>query len=32
VPVADALAVARRPPAHDATIEGVLLAEAEGLL
>ncbi len=32
VPVADALAVARRQPAHDATIEGVLLAQAEGLL
>jgi ADP-ribose pyrophosphatase len=32
VPVADALAVARRQPANDATIEGVLLARAEGLL
>ena len=32
VPVDDALAVARRQPAHDATIEGVLLARAEGLL
>jgi len=32
VPVADALAVARQQPAHDATIEGVLLARAEGLL
>jgi ADP-ribose pyrophosphatase len=32
VPVADALEIARRPPAHDATIEGVLLAQAEGLL
>jgi len=32
VPVDDALTVARRQPAHDATIEGVLLAQAEGLL
>jgi ADP-ribose pyrophosphatase len=32
VPVEDALAVARRQPAHDATIEGVLLAQTEGLL
>jgi len=32
VPVADALEVARRQPANDATIEGVLLAQAEGLL
>jgi len=32
VPVEDALAVARRQPANDATIEGVLLARAEGLL
>ena len=32
VPVADALAVARRQPANDATIEGGLLARAEGLL
>ena len=32
VPVEDALAVARREPANDATIEGVLLAQAEGLL
>jgi ADP-ribose pyrophosphatase len=32
VPVDDALDVARRPPAHDATIEGVLLAQVEGLL
>jgi ADP-ribose pyrophosphatase len=32
VPVEDALAVARRQPANDATIEGVLLAQAEGLL
>ncbi|WP_247005954.1 NUDIX hydrolase [Halorientalis litorea] len=32
VPVDDALDVARRRPANDATIEGVLLAKAEGLL
>lgn len=32
VPVDDALAVARRQPANDATIEGVLLAQVEGLL
>jgi len=32
VSVEDALAVARRQPAHDATIEGVLLARDEGLL
>jgi ADP-ribose pyrophosphatase len=32
VPVADALDVARRDPANDATIEGILLARAEGLL
>ena len=32
VPVDDALSVARRQPANDATIEGVLLAQAEGLL
>ncbi|MDS0282018.1 NUDIX hydrolase [Haloarcula onubensis] len=32
VPVEDALDVARREPANDATIEGVLLAQAEGLL
>ncbi|WP_254273129.1 NUDIX hydrolase [Haloarcula marina] len=32
VPVEDALAVARREPANDATIEGILLARAEGLL
>ena len=32
VPVEDALDVARRDPANDATIEGVLLAQAEGLL
>jgi ADP-ribose pyrophosphatase len=32
VPVADALDVARAPPANDATIEGLLLAEADGYL
>ena len=32
VPVEDALTVARREPANDATIEGILLAQAEGLL
>jgi len=32
VPVADALEAVRRDPANDATIEGVLLAQAEGLL
>ena len=32
VPVEDALAVARREPANDATIEGILLAQADGLL
>jgi len=32
VPVADALDVARAPPANDATIEGLLLAEADGFL
>jgi len=32
VPIADALDVARREPANDATIEGILLARAEGLL
>jgi len=32
VPIDDALDVARREPANDATIEGVLLARAEGLL
>jgi ADP-ribose pyrophosphatase len=32
VPVEDALAVARADPANDATIEGILLARAEGLL
>jgi ADP-ribose pyrophosphatase len=32
VPVAEALDVARRRPANDATIEGILLARADGLL
>jgi ADP-ribose pyrophosphatase len=32
VPVADAVDVARRQPTNDATVEGVLLAEHEGLL
>jgi ADP-ribose pyrophosphatase len=32
VPVEDALSVARSPPANDATIEGLLLAEADGHL
>jgi ADP-ribose pyrophosphatase len=32
VPVADALDVARRQPANDATLEGILLAREEGLL
>ena len=32
VPVEDALAAARRQPAHDATIEAVLLAREEGRL
>ncbi|MFB6073594.1 MAG: NUDIX hydrolase [Haloarculaceae archaeon] len=32
VPVEDALSVARRQPANDATIEGILLAREEGLL
>jgi len=32
VPVEDALTVARREPANDATIEGILLAQAEGVL
>ncbi|WP_415379076.1 NUDIX hydrolase [Halosimplex sp. TS25] len=32
VPIDDALDVARRQPANDATIEGVLLAREEGLL
>jgi len=32
VPIEDALDVARREPANDATIEGILLAQAEDLL
>ncbi|MFB6084388.1 MAG: NUDIX hydrolase [Halorientalis sp.] len=32
VPVDEALAVARREPSNDATIEGILLAQAEDLL
>mgnify|MGYP000412642944 CR=1 FL=1 len=32
VPVDEALDVARREPANDATIEGILLAQAEGVL
>ncbi|QLH80408.1 NUDIX hydrolase [Halosimplex pelagicum] len=32
VPIDDALDVARRQPANDATIEGVLLAKEDGLL
>jgi len=32
VPVGEALALARREPANDATIEGILLAQADGLL
>jgi ADP-ribose pyrophosphatase len=32
VPVSEALEVAREPPANDATIEGLLLAEADGHL
>ncbi len=32
VPVEDALSVARSPPANDATIEGLLLAQADGYL
>jgi ADP-ribose pyrophosphatase len=32
VPIEDALSVARREPANDATLEGILLAQAEGLL
>jgi len=32
VPIEDALNVARREPANDATVEGILLAQAEGLL
>jgi len=32
VPIDDALEVARRQPANDATIEGILLAKEDGLL
>ena len=32
VPIYEALQVARREPANDATIEGILLAQADGLL
>lgn len=32
VPVEEALERAREPPSNDATIEGILLAEADGLL
>ena len=32
VPVDEALALAREPPTNDATLEGLLLAEREGLL
>ncbi|MFB6107922.1 MAG: NUDIX hydrolase [Haloplanus sp.] len=32
VPVAEAVGVARTPPANDATIEGLLLAREDGLL
>lgn len=32
VPVEEALSVAREPPANDATIEGLLLAQADGYL
>ncbi|AZQ13412.1 NUDIX hydrolase [Halorubrum sp. PV6] len=32
VPIDEALAVAREPPTNDATLEGLLLAEAEGYL
>ena len=32
VPVEDALAVARREPTNDATLEGILLARADGLI
>lgn len=32
VPVEDALDVARKDPANDATIEGILLAKADGVL
>jgi len=32
VPVEEALSVARAKPTNDATVEGVLLADAEALL
>jgi ADP-ribose pyrophosphatase len=32
VPIEEALATARDPPTNDATLEGLLLAEREGLL
>ena len=32
VPVEDALSIAREEPVNDATLEGLLLAESEGLL
>jgi len=32
VPASDALAVAREPPTNDATLEGLLLADADGYL
>ncbi|AGN02455.1 ADP-ribose pyrophosphatase [Salinarchaeum sp. Harcht-Bsk1] len=32
VPVSDALTVAREPPTNDATLEGLLLADADGYL
>lgn len=32
VPIEEALSVARAPPANDATIEGLLLAQADGYL
>jgi ADP-ribose pyrophosphatase len=32
VPVEDALSTAREEPINDATLEGLLLAETEGLL
>ncbi|MDZ5811593.1 NUDIX hydrolase, partial [Halorubrum sp. AD140] len=32
VPIEEALAIAREPPTNDATLEGLLLADREGLL
>lgn len=32
VPIGEALEIAREPPTNDATLEGLLLAEHEGLL